>query len=390
MVMRGLGKHGGIKQPQHFSPSDNTDLPFAHKVITPRDKCSTVVSGSGGKMSIKSRSHSSRNCFKCQFIITSGLVECAGCGKCYHFLCEGLSKEIFKVSVDSQVKYECLKCKSQILASGAALVETLQGLQKQLADTALQQSEHIMNTCKPISEKMRELKSNLDNFVAKNESLEINIGNTKGLLDNVMERMDTLEAKSVYYNNMDDFDVYFDSKIKPLEDRFVTNEKKIKDLESKVKFDVIDTIRRKNKLIFENVPDEVDPINLIKELAIDLKIEGMTDPMVNYTHKWISRPSLGAPKNMVCIEFRYDWDKCKFLGKSIREKLACLESKHRFYGIKIYPDRSPAERRQHREHMYEAEIKNLQLTAAGDQEHIWIVKFGRVFKVKKRTPGVDL
>ena len=106
-----------------------------------------------------------------------------------------MSKEIFKVSVDSQVKYECLNCKTQILASSTTLIETLQGLQKQLADTAIQQSEHMMNTCKPISEKMRELKLNLDNFLAKHESLEIIIGNTKGLLDGVIERMDNLGSQ---------------------------------------------------------------------------------------------------------------------------------------------------------------------------------------------------
>ena len=192
------------------------------------------------------------------------------------------------------------------------------------------------------------------------------------------------------YNNKENFEVYFDSKIKPLEDSFVKKGIKGQDLESKIKIDMLDIIRRKNKVVFENVPDQVVPINLIKELAVDLNIDGMTDPVVNYVHKWTSRPSVGDPKNMVRIEFSYDYDKSKFLGKSVREKLASLPNNHRFYGIKIYQDRSPAERRQHKEHMHEAEIKNLQLTAAGDLEHIWIVKFGRVFKVKKRTPGVDL
>ena len=134
----------------------------------------------------------------------------------------------------------------------------------------------------------------------------------------------------------------------------------------------------------------MDPINLIKELANELDIEGTNDLTVSYAHKWKFRPSSGTPKNMMCIKFRYEMDKFKFLGKAVREKLDSLDKQNKFYGIKIFPDRSPTERKQFKELLKEAAVKNSELVAANDLKHIWIVKFGRVFKGRKRTPGLDL
>ena len=92
---------------------------------------------------------------------------------------------------------------------------------------------------------------------------------------------------------------------------------------------------------------------------------------------------------MMCIKFRYETDKFKFLGKTVRDKLESLDKQHKFYGIKFFPDRSPAERKQFKELLKVAAVKNSELAAVNDHEHIWIVKFGRVFKVK-RTPGVGV
>ena len=67
-----------------------------------------------------------------------------------------------------------------------------------------------------------------------------------------------------------------------------------------------------------------------------------------------------------------------------------LDGKHKFYGIKIYPDRSPAERIQFKELLKVAAVKNSELVASNDHEHFWTVKHGRVLKVKKRTSAVGL
>ena len=109
VVMRGSGKHGGFRQSQHFSPLDNTDLPFTNKEITPREKCSTVVSG---KLASKSRSQSSRNCYTCHDSLTTGIVLCLGCDNLYHFQCEKLSKELFMENVKADPPIKGTPCEN--------------------------------------------------------------------------------------------------------------------------------------------------------------------------------------------------------------------------------------------------------------------------------------
>ena len=222
-----------------------------------------------------------------------------------------------------------------------------------------------------------------------------NLSNFKILVDGIVDRVDALETNSLSSDSDINLDEYLINKIKPLEDKMIRTDNKTKEIESTVKklsnikFDVLDIVKRRNNLVFEKVPEGLEPTNLIKELAKELDIEGLNDFTVSYAHKWKFRPFSGEPKNMMCIKFRYETDKFKFLGKTIRDKLKSLDKQHKFYGIKIFPDRSPAERKKFKELLKVAVVKNSELAAVNDHEHIWIVKFGRVFKVK-RTPGVGV
>ena len=208
-----------------------------------------------------------------------------------------------------------------------------------------------------------------------------------------MVRGDALETVFLETNALSN-EIDANSKMKPLGDKTLTDamtkeiENNVKELGSDIKFDVIDSVRRRNNLVFENVPEGSKESNFIKELANELDIDGINDFTVCYARKWTSRPSSGAPKNMMCIKFRYEADKYKFLGKTVRDKLERLDGKHKFYGIKIYTDKLAAERIQFKELLKVTAVKNSELLAANDHEHFWIVKHGRVLKVKKRTPVV--
>ena len=81
--------------------------------------------------------------------------------------------------------------------------------------------------------------------------------------------------------------------------------------------------------------------------------------------------------------------KNNFLSKAINKQLKNIESSNRFHGVKIYPDRSYAEREHFKILLNEAQRRNVVLMEGGLQEYIWIVSGGMVIKVKKRR-SVDL
>ena len=129
----------------------------------------------------------------------------------------------------------------------------------------------------------------------------------KILVDGIVDRVNTLETDSLSSESDVNLDEYLNNEIKPLEDKMIRTDNKTKEIEtsvkelSNIKFDVLDIVSRRNNLVFEKVPEGLDPINLIKDLANELDIEGTNDFTVSYAYKWSFRPSSGAPKNM-CIK----------------------------------------------------------------------------------------
>ena len=110
----------------------------------------------------------------------------------------------------------------------------------------------------------------------------------------------------------------------------------------------------------------------------------MSDSKINYTKKWVTGAGTDMARVMIRVGCINSQEKCKFTNKTTYEKLKSLESSSRFYGIKIYPDRSYAEREHFKILLSEADRRNEVLQTNGDQCSIWVVRGNRVLKVKKR------
>ena len=288
---------------------------------------------------------------------------------------------------------EIIKQNSEINSTIKQMYNTLQNQAEYIKEFDVKLRSTIVNvqTLEEIVKKLFQAQLDFDSRFDENMRSSVELSQClKGMVDGIMVRVDTLETNAL----SNEIDV--DSKMKPLEDKTLTDamtkeiENNVKELGSDIKFDVVDSVRRRNNLVFEKVPEGFEATKFIKELANELDIDGINDVTVCYARKWTSWPSSGAPKNMMCIKFRYEADKYKFLGKTVRDKLERLDGNHKFYGIKIYPDRSTAEMIQFKKLLKVTAVKNSELVAVNDHEHFWIVKHGRVLKVKKRTPVVGL
>ena len=146
-----------------------------------------------------------------------------------------------------------------------------------------------------------------------------------------------------------------------------------------MKADILDILRRQNNMIIENAPEQDDSKELVLELASFLDIEDITRESFSFVSKWKAKRS---NKSMVCVAFKVGDDKKKFLKKENYEKIGNIQSGVKFHGCKLYHDRSPIERTQHKEQIAEAQMLNSSLPPT-DPYH-FVVRLGRVVKVPKR------
>ena len=93
----------------------------------------------------------------------------------------------------------------------------------------------------------------------------LNSSSLKILVDGIVDRVDALETNSLSSDSDINSDEYLINKIKPLEDKMIRTDNKTKEIESSVKelsnikFDVLDIVSRRNNLVFEKVPEGLDP-----------------------------------------------------------------------------------------------------------------------------------
>ena len=137
---------------------------------------------------------------------------------------------------------------------------------------------------KKLSEYLLRQANRLDELDEKLRLTDLNMVRLKTLVVETAVRVDALES------NASSNDIGINSKMKPLEDNILNDARNkeienVKELGSNIKFDILDSVRRKNNLIFEKVPEGLEPINLIKDLANELDIEGTNDFTVSYAHK---------------------------------------------------------------------------------------------------------
>ena len=260
-----------------------------------------------------------------------------------------------------------------------------------------------------------------DDMIKSKDDMKTSWKDIKDLCDSLMDkilllsrRVLALETESEYlrgqikdfedmsYIGSKDFiDTQIDSIVKPLEVRLLTRITKIEDkyntsscvqdvlstteISSKGKENsVSDGSERGNRIIIEGVPNDLEPLEIINELASVLEIPDMSNKKISYVKQWISGLGTEHARVILRVCFNNVNDKNKFLSKELIKKLKNIESSNRFHGVKIYPDRSYAEREHFKLLLNEAKRKNVVLKEGGVNKHIWIVSRGMVIKVKKR------
>ena len=144
---------------------------------------------------------------------------------------------------------------------------------------------------------------------------------------------------------------------------------------------------RGKRIIFEGLPTDCEPIELLKELASVLEIPNMTNIDVNYVKRWISGAGTDRARGILRVCFTESIQGDIFLSKDILNKLCAFDSSARFHGVKIFPDRPFAERESFKLLLNEAKVRNKDLIKGGVSKYRWLVKHGTLIKVSNSCRG---
>ena len=301
-----------------------------------------------------------------------GMLLCVSCSKWYHFKCLGVSKE--QVEQMDTSKWKCNDCLGQdnICADGGVSQVSVTNADLMLAIREMRQS---MTT----KDEHKELLDAVNDLANRNESLETKVNDMETKIDNVIIKVTDIETNTPFKTRQD-FDLYLQSVLKPIEDKFKSE---IQGVKWAINANIADITRRQKNLIIENAPAYSDEYELVKELADDLGILNIDRDRIKTINKWINGQGTSTTKNMMCVVFKNEQDKYKFLSKETREKVSKWVSGDKYFGVKIYPDRAPAERNQYKEQTAEADRLNAALPP-GDPKK-WVVTMGRLIKVNRRT-----
>ena len=250
-----------------------------------------------------------------------------------------------------------------------------------------------MNEMKMLIVKMRDIIDELDSEVAQ---LVHRVQILEAELVVFRDKIKNVEAMAAFVDK-EQMDNYIISITKLTEERLVS---RINVIEQKYngrgrpnipivysKGKDFDGRKRGNVVMFEGIPLESDPVEIMKELASVLEVPNISETKINYVKRWISGEGTFEPKVLMKIGFTNGHDKDMFISKATKKKLNDLEPSARFFGVKIYPDRSYAERVYFKFLLNEVNKKNEDLKFGGEQRYIWVVSRGRVIKVINKKCG---
>ena len=397
---RGPGSDSAGRGSDAARASSLPSTPTTSVYHQPRSLSTTVMSDTGGACAVINPNECP-TCRKINNKTMGKLIRCDWCKQWAHRGCEGMSPADLQEYDGTTKKYKCVRCLAPRVADSAAILKSMEDMQrimaeqeesrrKESADRAASWTSFVDEIKQSLAQINTGLSDQIEDLSNRHETLAGQFSDMNSQLTTVAAKVDLLETQSVF-SNRNEFEAFFDNKMKPLEDRLTYNEKKMKEWSREVKADVLDIVKRKNKIIIESVPEThkgMEIAELIKEIVDEFNIPDMDSPGIRNSYKWISKANPpSAAKNMISIEFVNELDKARFCDKSVKDKLMSQSTGDKFLGMKIFHDRSPAERKQRQELWKEAEQKNLQLT---DSSRIWVVSaVGRVVNVKKRTQQAD-
>ena len=139
---------------------------------------------------------------------------------------------------------------------------------------------------------------------------------------------------------------------------------------------------RGKRIIFEGLPTDCEPIELLNELASVLEIPNMTNIDVNYVKRWISGAGTDRARGILRVCFTESIQGDIFLSKDILNKLCAFDSSDRFHGVRIF-----AERESFKLLLNEAKVRNKDLIKGGVSKYRWLVKHGTLLKVSISCRG---
>ena len=243
------------------------------------------------------------------------MISCNLCDKWYHHECEALSKKEFELFANKlTLPYTCLDCQPLLGSTAVA----------KFARTIGNRVETLEETSKQYGTRLTTLESN------------ITFKDSKEFEDAVSEI---------------------------IVDRAIG-----------IKADMHEIYIRRKRVIISGAKDESDDRQLVTDLLTEMGEPGLKVR----SHFRLKKPSNSTLPPLLNVEFETELDKHKSISKECREKLENLQNAHKFYGIKVFPDRSFREREEYKYLKDIAAQKNL-VAQAGEK---WIIRSMRITKIK--------
>ena len=239
------------------------------------------------------------------------MIECSFCKNWYHYTCEGLIKEQIKIFVEMDYAYPCNKCKTS-------------GREKRSISDLVAVTDNIQ-------ENSRKIQENSD-------------------------RITKLEGNVVFENH-----AVFEEHINEC----------IEQQAAGIRSDAVEAYKRRNRMIVEGLKEDNEVTD--NELAMKL-LDHVSLGDVKIINSFRHRKQMGAQPSTIPrlnIELENDNQRKRFNDKDIIDKIKNLSGE--YDGIKIYPDRTFKDRKDHQLLKKKAEAKNLELTRMGIQNKIYYV-----------------
>ena len=388
-----IGSGGPVRRHSDDASKSPTTSQALKNTQGARNMASEVSSNASGT---KAKENNCHQCGKKKGML--GLLGCRVCGKWYHPKCHNVSSEVYQAHLDDKSKvWVCVDCGDELDitvdeeeselgrgATGDAIRET--GRVSGRGSPSTDIGTDVMFALRSIQNQLTSMSSDLNTLVGNYNSIEAKVTDIESTLVDMQGKVTELETRRTIFTNQDLFDEHLDSILKPMEARLKEEIKsEIKYAGRNTKAEIMDIQRRQKNLIIENPPGHSDAKTLVCELAGSLGLTNITNDSIKAINEWTNGEGTDTERKLMCVIFKHEEDKFKFLRKEVREKVDQIGTGHRFYGVKIYPDRSPAERKQYKEQKHEAEQKNAALTP--QDTHKYIVSRGRVIIVPKTPRG---
>ena len=284
-------------------------------------------------------------CKKCNVTATDDVIKCQTCERFVHGKCEGLaSKQVLFLNMfKDDIPYFCKECRYIIKSHLGFLV-------KSCGDHLETVEEKVTN----IDDRVQKLETN----VVFNSKTELQTA-VNELVDKRFQDIN----KQIAANN---------------ESLQFTLNEKVQNSSTDIKADFRDSYKRRNRIVFFNLPDNNNDERSVQLLSNEL---GLQNIKVKKTFRIKSRSQSNTilPLN---VEFCSSDDKNKFLNLTTKEKIRDLPSPSTFYGISVASDRSYIERQEYRSLRQNMDAYNERLANSGNTHEKWIIRKMCLLKIK--------